>query len=162
SVRPAPISSSRSTTGSVARERASSSRLRSSRPSVSPRRLAASSIRHVSSASIERRYASLRLWPPPAVAATNTFSNTVIPPKRFRSPCAASRGVPLVLTARLLAVRLQFRRDRNLLVVVVLRDPGLDLEPAARLHPLRADDRAVGDGSGNRAVGEVHGPERRG
>src|SRR5436190_18612252 len=97
----------------------------------------------------------------PAPSAKSTSWSTSSAPKRLRTPCAASRGVPLVLTARVLAVRLQLRRDRNLLVVVVLRDPRLDLELAARLHPLRADDRAAGDRSRNGAAGEVHGTERR-
>src|SRR6478609_5600629 len=57
-----------------------------------------------------------------APTVKSTSWSTTSAPKRFRTPCAASKGVPLVLTLGFLAVRLQLRRDRDLLVVVVFRD----------------------------------------
>src|SRR5579859_1938680 len=96
-----------------------------------------------------------------APSAKSTSCSTSSAPKRFRTPCAASKGVPLVLTRQVLAVRLQLRRDGDLRVVVVLRDLGLDLELAARLHPLRADDRPVRHRPWDRALGEVHLADRR-
>src|SRR2546423_7792121 len=88
SVRPPPISSSRSTRGSVASARASSSGLRSSNPSVSARRLARSARPQSSSASMQRSYAAAPRRPPPVAAPTKAFSNTVIPPNGRGTWCA--------------------------------------------------------------------------
>ena len=79
SVRPAPISSSSSSRGRVARARAISSRLRSSRPRLSARRLATRSRPHASSTSVHVSQAACPPRRPPALAPTNTFSNTVMP-----------------------------------------------------------------------------------
>src|SRR5262245_11119759 len=75
---PPAISSSKSTRGLVASARASSSRLRSSRVRTPARLFALAASPDSSSASRQTAAASRSARPPPWVAPTRTFSNTVI------------------------------------------------------------------------------------
>ena len=98
SVRPAPISSSSSTAGSVASARASSRRLRCSRPRLSARRLleprSTADVEHLDAGVVGVRPVSGR---PPVAAPTKTFSNTVMSPNGRGTWCA--RPMPRTATA---------------------------------------------------------------
>ena len=102
SVRPPPISSSSSTCGSVASARASSRRLRCSRPRLSARRFASSISPHSSSTSMQRVVGVRPRRPRAGAAPTSTFSKHRHAAERPRDlvraadaePAAAARPQP--------------------------------------------------------------------
>src|ERR1035437_837747 len=128
SVSPAPISSSRTTAGSVAIERASSRRLRWSRPRLSARRLATSVRPQSARTSMARSHADGPRRPPPQAAPTNTFSNTVMPPNGRGTWWA--RAIP--------------RRQRSAAPVAVTSRPRKRMAPAlGRIAPASRLRRVV-------------------
>src|SRR4051794_18044594 len=71
------------------------------------------------------------------LTAKSTSSSTTRAPKRFRSPAAASVGMPSagLTSGSLGVVRLQLGLDRDALVARMLRHEEVDLELVVRLHP---------------------------